>query len=257
VALVRTAKQAAAWVDRVGIALLLAKADIVLPSLWEAVKGDREQTWAIRDADGSFVEWSAEMGVVWRLKDELPERGLACVGKHLGAGVTCISPRTLPLLYALTGRTGAPDDFRAELDGLELELAEAVLAEGPRSGPELRTLVGAPKPAVERSLARLQRRLVLTNGGLVEREQGWPAVALDLVARAWELPALPSEDEARRELAQLVLDATGELTAADLAAALGWRRNAAAAVLDEVAESREGGGFRIWARPDRASRLAW
>jgi len=248
VATVRTAKQAAAWLDRVGIALLLVKADIVLPSLWEAVKGDREQTWAVRDAAGDFVEWSAEMGVVWRLKDELPARGLACVGKHLGAGVTCISPSALPLLYALTGRAGTPEDFRTELDGLELELAEAVRDGGPLSGPELRTLVGAPKPAVERSLARLQRRLVLTSAGLVERERGWPAVALDLLPRAWELPVLPSADEARRQLARLVLDTAGELTAADLAAALGWRRKAAAAVLDEVAEGRDGSGFRIWTR---------
>jgi DNA glycosylase AlkZ-like len=245
---VRTAKQAAAWLDRVGIALLLVKADVVLPSLWEAVKGDREQTWAIRDAEGAFVEWSEEMGVVWRLKDELPDRGLACVGKHLGGGVACIAPWALPLLYALTGRAGTPDDFRAELDGLELQLAEAVLEEGARSGPELRELVGAPKPAVGRALARLQRRLVLTNAGLVEREQGWPAVALELVPRAWQLPKLPSEAEARRALARLVLDAAGELTAADLAAALGWRRKVAAQVLDEVAEGRDGDGFRIWMR---------
>jgi hypothetical protein len=245
---VRTARQAAAWLDRVGVALLLAKPDNVLPSLWEAVKGDREQTWAIRDADGAFVAWSEEMGVVWRLKDELPERGLACVGKHLGAGVACISPAALPLLYALTGRDGTPEDFRAASTGLELELAEAVLAEGPRSGPELRELLGVPKAQVERALARLQRRLVLTSAGLVEREQGWPAVALDLVARAWELPALPTEDEARRALACLVLDAAGELTAADLAAALGWRRKLAAEVLDEVAEGRDGDGFRIWTR---------
>jgi hypothetical protein len=245
---VRTAKQAAAWLDRVGIALLLVKADVVLPSLWEAVKGDREQTWAIRDADGNFVEWSEEMGVVWRLKDELPGRGLACVGKHLGAGVACISPGALPFLYALTGRAGTPADFRAELDGLELELAETVLAEGARSGPELRELVGAPKPAVERALVRMQRRLVLTNGGLVERGHGWPAIALELVARAWRLPELPSEDGARRALALLVLDTAGELTAADLAGVLGWRRKVAAQVLDEVAEGRDGDGFRIWIR---------
>ena len=126
--------------------------------------------------------------------------------------------------------------------------AEAVPAEGPRSRQELRELVGAPKPQVERALVRLQRGLVLTNGGLVERDQGWPAVALDLVARAWELPELPPPEEARRALARLVLDAAGELTAADLAGALGWRRTLAAGVLDEVAESRDADGFRIWTR---------
>jgi hypothetical protein len=32
---VRTLSQAARWVDKVGLALLFPKADVVLPSLWE------------------------------------------------------------------------------------------------------------------------------------------------------------------------------------------------------------------------------
>jgi hypothetical protein len=45
----------------------------------------------------------------------------------------------------------------------------------------------------------------------------------------------------------LLAAATG-VTAADVAGALGWRRKQAEAVLDEVATSRDGGGFRIWSR---------
>ena len=41
---VRTAAQAAKWVDRVGLALLFPKADVVLPSLWEQVNGSPERT---------------------------------------------------------------------------------------------------------------------------------------------------------------------------------------------------------------------
>ena len=45
-----------------------------------------------------------------------------------------------------------------------------------------------------------------------------------------------------------MLERTGELTAADLAGALGWRRKEAAAVLDEVGDGRDDeAGFRIWA----------
>ncbi|NUR77254.1 MAG: hypothetical protein HOQ28_13325, partial [Thermoleophilia bacterium] len=51
----------------------------------------------------------------------------------------------------------------------------------------------------------------------------------------------------RRELALLFLEAAGEVTAADLRP-LGWRRQEAAAVLDEVADGRDEEGFRIWAR---------
>jgi len=33
-----------------------------------------------------------------------------------------------------------------------------------------------------------------------------------------------------------------------LAGALGWRQRVATEVLDEIADGRDGGGFRIWAR---------
>jgi hypothetical protein len=56
-------------------------------------------------------------------------------------------------------------------------------------------------------------------------------------------------DEARRELARLVLTTAGEVTAADLSGVLGWRRRVAAEVLDEVAPAREDGEFRIWVAP--------
>jgi hypothetical protein len=70
-----------------------------------------------------------------------------------------------------------------------------------------------------------------------------------LLARKWKVPKrLPARDKARRALAQTMLDSAGELTAADLAAPFGWRRKDAAAVLDEIAEGRDGDGFRIWAR---------
>ena len=231
-----------------GIALLFPKADIVLPSLWEAVNGDRSTQWAVRDADGVFIGGTEEMGIAWGLKDELPERRLACVGKHLAGVATCIAPQTLPALYALTGRPGQPEDFRGAAEGLELEVCEAVLDAGPLTAPALRETLGAGKKDVDRAVLRLQRSLVLTNAGVVDQERGWPAIAVDLLARRFELGSLPAEADARRSLARLVITAAGELTAADLAGALGWRRKQAEAVLDEVAESRDAGGFRIWAQ---------
>jgi hypothetical protein len=114
----------------------------------------------------------------------------------------------------------------------------------------LRGLVGAPKRDVDRSLAALHRRLVLTSSHLVEQQTGWGAVAHDLLDRKWPLPKrLPAVDEARRELVLLVLATAGELTAADLAGVLGWRRKLAAQVLDEVADGRDAGEFRIWTAP--------
>jgi hypothetical protein len=245
---VRTVRQAAAWIDRAGLALLFPKADVVLPSLWEAVNGDAAPSWSVREPDGTFVRWSDELGFLWGAKDELPEQRLACVGKHLARVVSCVAPRLLPELYALTGRSGRPADFRDELDGLGLEIAEAVLAEGPLTAPQLRTLTGAPKKDVAKSVDLLHRRLIFTSAGVVRKETGWGALASDVLARRWKLPRrLPSPEQARRSLAGVVLAGAGELTAADLAGALGWRRKAAELVLDEIAESRaDEAGFRIW-----------
>jgi hypothetical protein len=240
---VRTAEQAAAWLDRIGLALLFPKGNIVLPSLWEQVNGSPERAWAVRDEQGRFLNWSDEMALTWGLKDELPRRGLVCVGKHLARLVSLVSPTVLPALVA-----ARPEP---ELEAAEAEVLEAVRAAGePLTGPELRELLGRDKKAVDKAISVLHRHLLLTNGALTEGGGGWGALAHDLLARKWRLPGeLPPREHARRELAGLVLASAGELTAADLGAALGWRRKEASAVLDEIAESHEEPGFRVWTRP--------
>jgi hypothetical protein len=221
--------QAAKWVDKVGIALLFPKADVVLPSLWEQVSGLQVTDW---DAE--------EMNFFWWAKDELPARGLVCVGKHLSRHVACIAPRLLPVLVAANGEKEDDGD----------PLVEAIRSAGPMTGPELRDATGLAKKEVDRSIASLHHRLVLTNDHLVHEGSTWGTLAHDLLASKWSLPPqLPSREDARAELATIVLGHAGELTAADLGGALGWRRNEAAAVLDEIAEgSSDPGGFRIWRR---------
>lgn len=238
--MVRTLEQAAAWVDEVGLALLFPKADIVLPSLWAEINGSDDANWAVRDADGAFVRWSEEMAFMWDAKDELPGSGLACVGKHLARLASCVAPRLVPVLWAAN---------EAQPDGAEEVVADAVRELGASTGPALREATGLPKKDVDKSVAALHRKLVLTNSHLVEGESSWGALAHDLLARKWPLPRHPpTREAARRQLAELLLDRVGELTAADLAGALGWRRKEAAGVLDEVAEGRDGDGFRIWTR---------
>jgi hypothetical protein len=72
---------------------------------------------------------------------------------------------------------------------------------------------------------------VLTNAHLVAQGQGWDAIAVDLVERLWTLPRV---DEPEVELARTVLVSGGELSAADLGGALGWRRRRARETLDEL-----------------------
>jgi hypothetical protein len=230
---------------------LLPGSDLVLPSLWEAISGSREVDWATVDDSGRHV-FTPEMAKCWAWKDELPEQDLACVGKHLGRWSALVAPRLLPHLYALTGRSGRPADFReGEFTSLQLEVAEAALAEGPATGPELRALVGADKKQVDAAIVVLQRALVLTNAGVVEQKQGWGAVAVDVLPHRFDVSRLPAEAAARRTLATNVLGAVGELSAADLGGALGWRLKQSRDTLGELveegkAERRELQGVSLW-----------
>jgi hypothetical protein len=228
VPVIRTVPQAAKWVNKVGLAMLFPKADVVLPSLWEQVSARRE------------VDWDAEeINFFWWAKDELPGRGLTCVGKHLARAVSCVAPRLLPVLVAANGEP-ADDE----------PVVEAIRSLGPLTGPQLRQATGLEKKEVDRAIASLHHRLVLTNAHLVDEGSTWGTLAHDLLARKWKLPKrLPEREAARRELAELVLDRAGELSAADLGGALGWRRKESAAILDEIAEGHDDpGGFRIWTR---------
>lgn len=251
---VRSLDEAASFVDRVGIALAWGKVDLVLPSLWEGIAGF-DADWAVRDEAGKPTGFTPAFERFWRWKDELSERRLACAGRHFGSAAFLIAPRLLGAAYALTGRSGTAEDFRdVDLEKLDLEVAEAVLENGPLTGPEIRRLVGTTdRKGVDRAVARLQRGLVLTNAGAVEQRQGWRAIRQDVFARCWKgsLRRLPSENEGRRALALAVLDGAGEISAADLAGAVGWRRKQAEAVLTELVDGGSAGlrdedGLALW-----------
>jgi hypothetical protein len=97
----------------------------------------------------------------------------------------------------------------------------------------------------------LQRALVLTNAGVVAQRNGWGAIAVDVVARRFDVSKRPAEPEARRLLAATVLASAGELSAADLGGALGWRLKRSREILAELveegkAERRELDGLPLW-----------
>ena len=223
-----------------------------MPSLWEAVAGQQDVEWSVRDDEGRFVEFTPEMERVWGWKDDLPEQKLVCAGKHLGGRVSLVSLELLPVLYALTGRSGQPEDFREEdLSPVERDVAEALLATGPVSSAELPSLAGHERKRVSAAAARLQKRLVVTAAGRQEHEQGWPSVVFDLLPRRYALGELPGAEEARTTLALRILRSAREVSAADVAAVVGGGRKQAAAALDRLADdgrarSRDAGEYLLW-----------
>jgi hypothetical protein len=252
---VQTIEDATAWLDRVGVALLFPSPEHVLPSLWEAVSGTTDVDWSVRDGDGKFVSFSAPMQRVWDWKDQLPARRRGCIGLHVVRTTGLIAPRLVAAAYALTERRGAPEDFRdVELEPLQRELAEAALDLGrPTTRRELRLLVRREKREVDRAVNSLQRALIFTNAGRDAEDAGWASTLHDLFARRWRarLRRVPTPGEGRAALADAVVAAAGEVSAADLAAALRIRRKDAAALLEEmearglVAGRREE-GFVLW-----------
>ena len=251
---VRSLAAAAAFVDRVGIALVFPKNDIVLPSLYGAVAGAGPIRWTDEREDGT-LEFTPELDRVWRWKDELAAERRVCAGKHVRGWPSLVSLGTLPSLYALTGRSGRAHDFRkAPLSTLEREIAEVVTEAAPVSAPQIRGLLRTPDTGrVKRALDGLQRSLVVTRAGTLEQEQGWPGVAYDLLARRCEssLRPLPKGHEARRNLAATVLRTVRDLSVADLAAAIGLPRSEAATALESLAESgvarlRKENGIAVW-----------
>jgi hypothetical protein len=238
---VRTLKEAAAFVDRVGIALVFPKDDIVLPALWTAAGGEDE--YSERDPAGNFLRWTPAMEFVWPTKDELPARGLCAAGKHVRGRASLVALDILPALVALA---------RREPEGLEAQVVDVVRADGPVSMRDLPDLLpGHERKTVRAAVDRLQKAFVLTNAGLEETD-GWPAIVVDLVERRYAkaLRKLPPPEEARRLVAARVLGAVGELSAEDLRGALGWRKTDCVAALEATgAPTRDEDGFTVWTAP--------
>jgi Winged helix DNA-binding domain len=218
----------------VGLALIFPSDDLVLPSLWEAVAGTKEITWSSRDEEGRFLDFSPEFGRVWRWKDELPERRLVCVGKHLHGRSALVSLELLPALCAAGRDPG-------ELSPLEQDVVAFLRDQGPCSTADLPGLIGHERKQVARAVDRLQRRLVLTTAGAQERPQGWPAVIVDLLSRRYaeHLERLPEAEEARAQLAGVVLASARELSASDFAAVVGCTRKEAAGSLDRLVDEQK------------------
>jgi hypothetical protein len=79
-----------------------------------------------------------------------------------------------------------------------------------------------------------------------------------VLARRFPLAVLPDENDARRELAATVLASCGEVSAADLGGALGWRLKRSRETLTELvlhrsARSRLEAGLELWSAPSPGS----
>ena len=195
---VRTLRDAARFVDRVGFAYVFPDNRIPLPSLWGAVSGrpTREMTEEDRG-------WTKAVGTAWTLKDRLGESRLAWFGRFFRGKGSLISLKMLPPLFRLVG---ASDLKRVKPDGRRL--CERLKNIGEMSTYHLRTalqMTGRRGNArFSKTTVELYRNLLIANVGTDDTETRWPSAVIGLFSKyypqAVRRAAKLSEAEAVRQI---------------------------------------------------------
>jgi len=160
-------EQAVEFVRERGFILFWPIKNLDLPSLWVAVAGDRPVA-AEHDDPGH---------VTWRWKDEMLSKRRWYYGKLLRGKATLVSLDLLAAFYALSPRLADTDDFREAyheggLTREALQVAEAILREGPLDTIALRRAAGLSRPQAkyrfDRALTELQRGLWILPVGVAK-----------------------------------------------------------------------------------------
>jgi hypothetical protein len=209
---VRTIDEAREYLDDVHFSLLFGGAQGRYPSLREASRDPSVE----RLPSG----WGADIEAMWTWKDELPVRGQAWLGKYLSGKQTLLSPAMLGDLYDWPG---AEDDFESvpDLSPPARRLAGHLLDEGPTSTRLARAVLGFPPKVIDKAIAELGRRLLVTNFG-VESGPGWDSCVLELTARAFKVPSAGGRAERDAAAAARFTDTMLQARPIDLRRAFAW-----------------------------------
>ncbi|RKS68231.1 hypothetical protein BZB76_6485 [Actinomadura pelletieri DSM 43383] len=218
----RDIAEAREFVDDLGFCLLFGGNQARYPSLREASRNDTLPRLP--------AGWGADLEAMWEWKDELPVRGEAWLGRYLVGKQTLISPGLLADLYEYAGH---PEDCLTarDFDPMGVKVAAHLLHEGPTSTRVLRRSLGESAKTIDRAVAALGRRLLITNRGVEAGGGGWASCVIDLTARAFDVPS--AGDRAARDIraAAQFVDTMVTARPIDLRRAFGWSRERAVAAL--------------------------
>jgi hypothetical protein len=215
--------------------------DILFPSLWTAVAGNRQVADA-HDDPGH---------ITWGWKDSLLGKKVWYYGKVLRRKATIISLDIAPYFYALSENYGSPEEDYLTLyeqGRLTVEakmVYEALLTEGILDTIALRKAArmtsSESNSRFERALADLQSDFKILPVGITDSGAWKYAFAYDIVARHFpELPEkaqLIREKDARLELLKLYFQSVGAASIPDVSKLFGWRLadiNSALAALNQA-----------------------
>lgn len=219
-------EEAIEFVNQRGFIFFWPIKEIVLPSLWGAVAGDRPVADA-HDDPGH---------ITWGWKDELLGQRAWYYAKVLRKRATMISWEAAPYFYALSENYGSPEEDYLTLyeqGRLTLEaknVYESVLDKGPLDTLALRKaahLTSQDSDArFNKALTDLQVDFKIVPVGVAQVGAWNYAFKYEIVARHYpELPELAhaiSERQARLKLAEVYLRSVGAAGRGDLGKLFGW-----------------------------------
>ena len=252
-------QDAVAFVQERGFVSFWPIKDMLMPSLWTAVAGDRPVASA-HDDPGH---------VTWGWKDEMLDARQWYYAKVLRGKATMISLDAAPIFYALSENYGEPekDYLQHYQDGLMTReakvLYEALLQHGPLDTVRLRRKIQMTSRQSDspfnRALTYLQRAFKILPVG-VSQSGGWRySFIYDAVHRHY--PDIPRQaraigrGEARERLALLYLASVGAATSGEARKVFQWRPREVRGVLQRLVEdgrldyqpdTADGSGHYIW-----------
>jgi hypothetical protein len=236
---VTTREQAIDFVNQRGFVHFWPVKDVILPSLWAAVAGERP----VPD------EHDDPGHITWGWKDEMLGARRWYYAKVLRKKATFIALDVVPFYYALSENYGEPEqDYLQQYQEGRMTFEaktvyETLLGEGPLDSISLRKLArlgsGQSQSRFNRALELLQADFKILPVGVAQAGAWKYAFIYDLVHRFY--PDLPEQArpirqaEARRRLLELYLLSVGAAPEKAVAALFGWSKGDAAAAIDALA----------------------
>jgi len=238
---IKSKEEAVDFVNERGFVYFWPIKDIVLPSLWVAVAGDRPV--ADEHDDPGHVTWG------W--KDALLGSRQWYYAKVLRQRATMISLEVVPFFFALSSNYGAPEsDYltlyeQGKLTQEAKSVYESLLEKSPLDTVQLRQKTRLTSRDSDyrfnRAMNELQSDFKILPVG-VTNSGGWRyAFAFDLVSR--HLPEIPEkarliqESEARRKLVEIYFRSVGAGRLNDLAKLFGWRLDEIEKAIDDLVKT--------------------
>ncbi len=225
----KTREQAVAFVRERGFTYFWPIQGVELPSLWNAVAGDRGVASA-HDDPGH---------VTWGWKDSLLGTGVWHYAKLLRGKATLVSPEAAPYFYALTENFGDPREdaetlYRAgALTREAIRVFEVILDKGRQHTIALRRETGMTSrdsnTRFERALTELQTHWLIAPAAVAQAGAWRYAFVYESVVKLWPDLAGRAEAitrrEARRHILDLYLQSVGAATPGQAHKLLRWTKS--------------------------------